>query len=74
MVDFTKFPTLAEELGARDVKRFLDRTEPATPLPPEQLAKMSAAEKIEYCRRFDQSQMPEWRDPRANKGAEHGGK
>jgi hypothetical protein len=32
---------------------------------PEQIAKMSPAQKLDYCRRFDQSQMPVWKDPRA---------
>jgi hypothetical protein len=63
VTDFSKFPTFAEELAAREVKRYLDRTD-ATPLPAEEIAKMSAAERIEYCRRFDQSQMPAWEDPR----------
>jgi hypothetical protein len=30
----------------------------------EQHAKLSAKEKLEYSRRFDQSKMPEWKDPR----------
>jgi hypothetical protein len=25
------------------------------------------AEKLDYCRQFDQSKMPPWRDPRASK-------
>ena len=63
MIDYNKMPTLAEELGARDVKRYLARTD-ATPLPASEIAKMSPAERIDYCRRFDQTTMPDWRDPR----------
>lgn len=32
---------------------------------PEQIAKMSHAERLDYSRNFDQSKMPAWRDPRA---------
>jgi len=31
---------------------------------PEQIARMSAAERLDYSRQFDQSKMPAWRDPR----------
>jgi len=34
-------------------------------LPPEQLAKLSPADRLDYARRFDQSKMPAWKDPRA---------
>lgn len=34
-------------------------------IPNEQYAKLSAAEKLDYSRKFDQSKMPAWRDPRA---------
>jgi hypothetical protein len=60
----SKIPTLVEELGARDVQRYLDRTN-AEPLPPEQVAKMSWAERLEYARRFDQSKMPAWKNPKS---------
>jgi hypothetical protein len=39
--------------------------QPATPLPAEQIAKLTPAEKLDYARRFDQSKMPAWRDPRS---------
>jgi hypothetical protein len=29
-----------------------------------EIAKLSDAERIDYCRRFDQSKMPAWSDPR----------
>jgi|SoimicMinimDraft_4_1059732.scaffolds.fasta_scaffold242411_2 hypothetical protein len=32
---------------------------------PEEVAKMSPRERLDYARSFDQSRMPEWRDPRA---------
>jgi hypothetical protein len=39
--------------------------EPEGRLSPEQVSKLSAAEKLDYNRKFDQSKMPAWRDPRA---------
>jgi hypothetical protein len=62
-IDHSKIPTFREELAAREVQGYLDRTD-ATPKSAEEIAKMSTAERIDYCRRFDQSKMPAWRDPR----------
>jgi hypothetical protein len=62
-IDHSKIPTFAEEVAARVVQGYLDRTD-ATPKSPEEIAKMSAAERIDYCRKFDQSKMPAWSDPR----------
>jgi hypothetical protein len=31
----------------------------------EEIAKMSPAQRLDYAQQFDQSKMPEWRDPRA---------
>jgi hypothetical protein len=52
------------ERGAADVADWLASQEPATPLPADVVAKMSPRERLNYCRRFDQSKMPPWRDPR----------
>ena len=30
----------------------------------EEIAKLSPAERLDYSRKFDQSKMPEWKDPR----------
>jgi hypothetical protein len=30
----------------------------------EEFARMNARDRIEYCRRFPQSSLPDWRDPR----------
>jgi hypothetical protein len=32
---------------------------------PEEIAKMTPAERWDYCRQFPQDQMPAWKDPRA---------
>jgi hypothetical protein len=63
MTDYSKFPPLSVELGAKEVARWLDQQE-RVPKSLEEIAKMSPAERIDYCRRFDQTQMPAWRDPR----------
>lgn len=38
---------------------------PAGRMAPEEVAKLSPAQRLDYSRRFDQSKMPEWKDPRA---------
>lgn len=32
---------------------------------PARARKMSDAEKLDHCRKFDQSKMPDWKDPRS---------
>jgi hypothetical protein len=61
---YDKYPPLSVELSAKRVQQWLDEQE-RTPKTAEEIARMSAAEKIDYCRRFDQTKMPAWRDPRA---------
>jgi hypothetical protein len=34
---------------------------------PEEIARMSFAERLDYARRFKQSEMPAWKDPRTSK-------
>jgi hypothetical protein len=55
-------PNVAQAAGI--VNQWLNEVE-NTRLSPEQIAALSPAERIDYCRRFDQSKMPAWRDPRA---------
>jgi hypothetical protein len=31
----------------------------------DEIAKLTPAQRLDYCRRFDQTKMPPWRDPRA---------
>ena len=33
---------------------------------PEEIARMSPAERLDYSRSFDQSKMPAWRDPKSS--------
>jgi hypothetical protein len=63
MINNKKWPDRFAEGGARDVQRYLDSCN-ATPLPPEQIARMSWSERLDYARRFDQTKMPAWKDPR----------
>jgi hypothetical protein len=51
------------ERGAADVQGWLDDVA-GVRATPEQIAKMSPAQKLDYCRRFDQATMPAWSDPR----------
>jgi hypothetical protein len=48
------------------VQTWLDKQQPGGQgkLSVEQVAKMSPADRIDYCRRFDQTNMPAWKDPR----------
>ena len=52
------------EAAAVIVNGWLER-ETAQPKSTEELAKLSAAERLDRCRQFDQSKMPAWRDPRS---------
>jgi hypothetical protein len=49
--------------AAGQVQAWLDQ-QTATPAPPEVVAKMTPAQRLDYARLFDQSTMPAWRDPR----------
>ena len=60
---YDKYPPLSVQLDASRVQRWLD-SQDATPKSAEEIAKMSWAQRLDYARKFDQSQMPPWRDPR----------
>jgi hypothetical protein len=49
--------------AAAVVQRWLDTPVVMTA---EEIGKMSARERINYCRQFDQSKMPGWKDPRSD--------
>jgi hypothetical protein len=57
------FPPPYIERGAGDVNWWLGQQN-ATPKPREEIDRMTPAQKLDYCRRFDQSTMPVWKDPR----------
>jgi hypothetical protein len=51
------------ERGAADVQGWLDDVQ-GVRATPEQIAKMTPAQRLDYCRRFDQASMPPWKDTR----------
>jgi hypothetical protein len=58
-----KLPPPFVQRGAGDVNWWLDQQN-AKPKPREEIDRMTPAQRLDYCRRFDQSTMPPWRDPR----------
>jgi hypothetical protein len=58
-----RLPPSYVERGAADVRSWLDDVA-GVRVTPEVLARMTPAQKLDYCRRFDQSTMPAWQDPR----------
>jgi hypothetical protein len=65
MTDPARTPPPYVERGVADARRWLDEVQ-GVRVTPEELAKMTPAQKLDYCRRFDQSTMPSWRDPRGS--------
>jgi hypothetical protein len=63
MANEPRLPPAEVQRAAGQVQAWLDQ-QSATPKPPEEIARMSFAERIDYCRRFPQSSLPPWRDPR----------
>jgi hypothetical protein len=61
----TTLPPDNIQAAAASVRAYLDAQERRV-LSPEERAKLSDAEKLDYARRFDQSKMPGWKDPRAS--------
>jgi hypothetical protein len=63
MANEPRLPPPEVQRAAGQVQAWLDQ-QSATPKSPEEIARMSAAERLDYARRFDQSRMPAWKDPR----------
>jgi hypothetical protein len=59
----TRMPPPEVARAAAQVQGWLDQQN-AKPAPPEVVAKMTPAQRLDYSRLFDQSQMPAWKDPR----------
>jgi hypothetical protein len=66
MTNPARTPPPYVERGHADMRRWLDEVQ-GVRVTPEEIAKMSPAQRLDYCRRFDQNSMPAWRDPRASK-------
>jgi hypothetical protein len=58
-----RMPPPEVQRAAGQVQAWLDQ-QSATPKSQEEIARMSAAERLDYARRFDQSRMPPWKNPR----------
>ena len=63
MANEPRLPPAEVQRAAGQVQAWLDQ-QSATPKSPDEIARMSAAERLDYARRFDQSRMPAWKDPR----------
>jgi hypothetical protein len=58
-----KLPPFEVQRAAGQVQGWLDQQNP-TLRSPEELARMTPAQRLDYARLWDQSTMPAWRDPR----------
>ena len=57
---------MAKVQGASSGTTFKTTGPPGAPArSPEEVARMSPRERLDYSRQFDQRRMPEWRDPRS---------
>jgi hypothetical protein len=63
VADLSRLPPLHVQRGAADVQAWLDQQN-ATPKSPEEIARMTPAQRLDYARLWDQSKMPAWKDPR----------
>jgi hypothetical protein len=63
MSDPTRMPPAEIQRAAGQVQAWLDQ-QSATPKSPEEIARMSPAQRLDYARLWDQSKMPAWKDPR----------
>jgi hypothetical protein len=63
MSDPARIPPVEIQRAAGQVQTWLDQQN-ATPKSPEEIARMTPAQRLDYARLFDQSTMPSWKDPR----------
>jgi hypothetical protein len=63
MSDPARTPPPEVQRAAGQVQSWLDQQN-ATPKSPEEIARMSWAQRLDYARLWDQSTMPAWKDPR----------
>jgi hypothetical protein len=57
-------PAKEKPRKAKKVEDWL-KGQPAGTRSPEEVARMSPAQRLDYSRQFDQSKLPGWKDPRA---------
>jgi hypothetical protein len=58
-----RMPPPYVQRSAADVQEWLDQQNP-TRKSPQEIARMTWAQRLDYARLWDQSTMPPWRDPR----------
>jgi hypothetical protein len=58
-----RLPPVEVQRAAGQVQAWLDQ-QSATPKSPDEIARMTPAQRLDYARLWDQSKMPPWRDPR----------
>ena len=63
MANEPRMPPPDIQRAAGQVQTWLDQQN-AKPKSPEEIAKMTPAQRLDYCRLFDQSTMPVWQDRR----------
>ena len=63
MSNASRLPPPEIQRAAGQVQDWLDQQN-AKPAPPEVVAKMTPAQRLDYARLWDQTKMPAWRDPR----------
>jgi len=63
MSSASRLPPPEIQRAAGQVQGWLDQQNP-TLKSPEEIARMTPAQRLDYARLWDQSRMPAWRDPR----------
>ena len=63
MADNARMPPPEIQRAAGQVQAWLDQQN-ATSKSPDEIARMTPAQRLDYARLFDQSTMPAWKDPR----------
>jgi hypothetical protein len=63
MANEPRTPPPEVQRAAGQVQAWLDQ-QTAKPKSPEEIAKMTPAQRLDYARLWDQTKMPAWRDPR----------
>jgi hypothetical protein len=63
MSDPVRMPPPEVQRDAGQVQAWLDQQN-ATPKSPEEIARMTPAQRLDYARLFDQSRIPPWKDVR----------
>ena len=66
MTDPARMPPPEVQRAAGQVQAWLDQQN-AKPKSPDEIARMTSAQRLDYARLWDQSKMPAWRDARGER-------